>query len=85
MKVVPLNFLRRIEHASFPLAISEEADIQCAAVLAAAELIEAGLPDPGSSMGAGGVILRITPMGRAELKRVDEHRAIPADVGSSSA
>lgn len=66
---MPMNFLRRIEHASFPLAIHEEADIQCAAVLVAAGLVEANLPDPGNTGGRGGVILRITPLGRVELKR----------------
>ena len=66
---MPMNFVCRIEHASFPLAIREEADIQCAAVLAAAELIAANLPDPRNPT-AGGVILRITPQGRAELQRL---------------
>ncbi|MCR8958803.1 hypothetical protein M0765_014015 [Variovorax sp. S2] len=66
---MPMNFLRRIEHASFPLAIHEEADTQCAAVLAAAGLVEANLPDPNNIEDRGGVILRITPEGRAELNR----------------
>ena len=66
---MPMNFLRRIEDASFPLAIHEEADIQCAAVLVAAGLVEANLPDPANAGGRGGVILRITPRGRAELNR----------------
>ena len=70
---MPMNFLRRIEHASFPLAVHEEGDIQCAAVLAAAQLIEANLPDPGAVPGKSGVVLRITPMGRAELSRLSEH------------
>ena len=66
---MPMNFLRRIEHASLPLAIHEEADIQCAAVLVAAGLVEANLPGPDNTEGRGGVILRITPLGCAELKR----------------
>lgn len=66
---MPLNFLRRIEDASFPLAIHEESDIQCAAVLVAAGLVEANLPGPGIAEDRGGVILRITPQGRAELNR----------------
>lgn len=69
---MPMNFLRRIENASFPLAVHEEADIQCAAVLAAAELIEANLPDPCDAARRGGLILRITPRGRAELNRARE-------------
>ena len=54
------------------LSIHEKSNIHCAAVLAAAELIEANLPEPNDSTGRGGVILRITPMGRAELKRLRE-------------
>ena len=69
---MPMDFLRRIEDASFPLAIHEQADIECAAVLAAADLVEANLPDPGDATGRGGVVLRITPLGRAELKRLRE-------------
>lgn len=67
---MPMNFLQRIEDASFPLLINEAADIQCADVLTAAQLIEANLPEPGAPVDKGGVILRITPMGRAELRRL---------------
>jgi len=67
---MPMDFLRRIEEASFPLAIHEEADIQRAAVLVAAQLIEANLPEPGKGDARGAVILRITPSGRAELARL---------------
>jgi len=66
---MPMEFLRRIESASFPLAIHEAADIQRAAVLVAAQLIEANLPDPDSATQLPGVVLRITPRGRAELNR----------------
>lgn len=66
---MPMNFLRRIENASFPLAIHQESDIECAAVLVAANLVEANLPEAGDGAGCGGVILRITPLGRAELNR----------------
>jgi hypothetical protein len=69
-----MDFLRRIEDASFPLAIHEEADIQCAAVLVAAHLVEASLPEPGDPLGQVAVILRITPMGRAELSRMRAER-----------
>jgi hypothetical protein len=71
---MPMDFLRRIEDASFPLVIHEEADIQCAAVLVAANLVEANLPEPGDPVGHAAVILRITPMGRAELSRMREKR-----------
>ena len=71
---MPMDFLRRFEDASFPLAVKSESEIQCTAVLAAAELVEAVLP-PSSSEGADervAIILRITPLGRAELNRTRE-------------
>lgn len=67
---MPMEFLRRIEEASFPLAIHDEADIQRAAVLVAAQLIEANLPAAGEGAGRLGVVLRITPLGRVELERL---------------
>ncbi|MBJ2158444.1 hypothetical protein [Variovorax sp. IB41] len=69
---MPMDFLQRIEEASFPLAVRSEDDIRRAAVLAAAQLVEAVLP-PSSSEGAEqrvAVILRITPRGRTELNRL---------------
>lgn len=79
---MPMNFLRRIENASFPLLIQDETDVQCAAVLAAAQLVEANLPEPGAPTDKGAVILRITPMGRAELRRLrdrgEDFAAVPA-------
>jgi len=45
---MPVNFLRSIEEASFPLVIHEKADSQCAAVLVAAGLVEASLPLQGA-------------------------------------
>lgn len=80
---MPMDFLRRIEDASFPLAVHQQADIECAAVLAAAELVEANLPDPSDFTARGGVILRITPMGRAELKKLREAPGEAADSGLS--
>ena len=68
---MPMDFLRRIEDASFPLAVKSEREIQCTAVLAAADFVEAVLP-PSGSEGADkrvAVIIRITPLGRAELNR----------------
>lgn len=78
-----MNLLRRIEDASFPLLIQDETDIQCAAVLAAAQLVEANLPEPGAPAGKGAVILRITPMGRAELRRLGDRGEDFASVPSS--
>ncbi len=76
-----MEFLRRIEDASFPLAIHERADIECAAVLVAAGLLEASLPEPGDSSGRSGLILRITPTGRAELNKPREDRGGAAGAG----
>lgn len=67
---MPMDFLARIEDASFPLAARTEADIHCVAVLHAAQLVEAVLPPSKSEPGGRvAVILRITPRGRAELSR----------------
>ena len=71
---MPMDFLARIEDATFPLAVHDEGEIQCAAVLAAANLIEANLPEPGQGGQARCLILRITPMGRAELNRMRRER-----------
>jgi hypothetical protein len=76
---MPMNFLWRIQDATFPLAIQEECDIQCAAVLVAAKLIEANLPQPGSAAGERGVILNITPLGRAALNRSRDSGGETAD------
>jgi len=77
---MPMDFLARIEEASFPLAVRDEGDIHCAAVLHAAQLVEAMLPpaqsEPGSRVA---IILRITPLGRARLNqntRAGERRAM---------
>jgi hypothetical protein len=69
---MPMDFLKRIENSSFPLAIEDETDINCVAVLVAANLIEAHLPPvlAGTNRTYGVTILRITPMGRAELRRL---------------
>jgi len=72
---MPMDFLRSIEEASFPLAIHDEADVQRAAVLVAAKLIDANLPEPGDDAERYGVILRITPLGLAELARLRQPRA----------
>ena len=73
---MPMDFLKRIEDASFPLAVRSEGDIHCAAVLAAAQLVEVVLPPSGSegTPRRVAVILRITPRGRAELNRSREEQ-----------
>jgi hypothetical protein len=74
LQPLPMNLLRRIEHASFPLTIHDGADIRCASVLAAASLVEANLPKPDVAAGRSGVIMRITAAGREQLERLrDAH------------
>lgn len=63
------EFLRKIEHAAFPIETRDPHDIRSAAVLRAAGMLEAILPpEPFDAHGAG-TILGITPLGRAELSR----------------
>jgi hypothetical protein len=50
---MPMNVLRRIEDVSFPLLIHEESDIECATILAAANLVEANLPEASDGTGCG--------------------------------
>ncbi|WP_235510163.1 hypothetical protein [Variovorax sp. Root473] len=64
-----MDFLERIEDASFPMAVRDEADIHCAIMLVAAHLIEAVLPPAASGTGRRvAVILLITSKGRAALR-----------------
>lgn len=70
----PMNFLRRIEKASFPVTIHDDADIRHAKALAAASLVEANLPERGAGEGRSGVIMWITPSGWAELERPEKDR-----------
>lgn len=75
---MPMDFLASIEEASFPLAVRDEGGIHCAAVLHAAQLVEAMLPpsqsEPGSRVA---IILRITPLGRAHLNAKARERQRP--------
>jgi hypothetical protein len=67
---MPMDFLRKIEKAVFPLAVEDFADANNVAVLKAAglveaELIEAVAGDPDTCCA---VVIRITPEGRAALE-----------------
>jgi len=67
---MPMDFLRRIKDAEFPLEFHGEADIQNAIVLKAAELIEAQLSAVGApSTDAKAIIFRITSEGRAAISK----------------
>lgn len=62
------DFLRKIEHAAFPIEAREPQDIRNAAVLRAAGMLEAILPPEPFDAHSAGTILGITPLGRAELR-----------------
>lgn len=72
---MPLNFLRKIQDAEFPLRVEEPGEVDCVAVLIAAELVEGVLSSPASRSTPDGdpevaIVERITPQGRAELARL---------------
>lgn len=67
---MPMDFLRRIKDAEFPLELHDEDDIRNAIVLEAAELIEAQLPAVDAPFSdARAIVLRITPQGRAAISK----------------
>lgn len=67
---MPLDYLRKIKDAAFPLEVTDESEIRNVAVLAAAGFIEAALPPPAQgTCGQTATVLRITPLGSAELSR----------------
>ncbi|MGJ7568388.1 hypothetical protein ACSFBM_31360 [Variovorax sp. GB1R11] len=63
------DFLRKIEHAALPIEVRNPQDIRNAAILRAAGMLEAILPPEPFDAHSTGTILRITPLGRAELRR----------------
>jgi hypothetical protein len=66
---MPREFLRRIERVPLPIEVRTPQDIRNAAVLRAAGMLEAIVPREPLDDGSSGTILKITPLGRAELKR----------------
>lgn len=67
---MPMDFLRRIKDAEFPLELHDVADIRNAIVLEAAELIEAQLPVVNAPLtDARAIVLRITAQGRAAISK----------------
>lgn len=66
---MPMDFLRRIENAHFPLTVEEFAEVNNVAVLRAAGLVDAELIDAveGDPDTCCAVVLRITPEGFAAL------------------
>ncbi|BEP55562.1 hypothetical protein GmRootV118_28060 [Variovorax sp. V118] len=72
---MPMDFLRRIEKEQLPLTVIDPLDIRNVAVLTAAGLVEAILPQESEAFDLPGVVLRITPSGRAELQRIRDKSA----------
>jgi hypothetical protein len=72
---MPMDYLRKIEKADFPLRVEDSNDINNVAVLKAAGLVEAELEEVPSGDPAErcevAVVRRITPLGRAMLERLD--------------
>lgn len=66
---MPMDFLRKIEKAEFPLPVEEFGDVNNVAVLKAAGLIEAEMIEAvdGDPDTCCAVVVRITPEGRAAL------------------
>lgn len=67
-----MDFLKKVEHETLPLAVTDPRDIRNVAVLVAAGLVEAILPQEGVPGDLPAVVLRITPLGRDELERLLE-------------
>jgi len=72
---MPMDFLRRIEEAQFPLEVTDPNDIRNVAVLVASGLIEAVVPPESESPTTPAVVAKITALGRAELGRLRDKRA----------
>lgn len=70
---MPMDFLARIQHEQFPLTIADPDQINSAAVLRAAGMIEADVPaaQPTDSqpMQKPAVIVAITALGQHELQK----------------
>jgi hypothetical protein len=66
---MPMDFLRKIEKAEFPLPVEDFTDVNNVAVLKAAGLIEAEMIEAvdGDPDTACAVVVRITPEGYAAL------------------
>lgn len=69
---MPMDYLRTIEHAQFPLRVESTDDINNIAVLKAAGLVDAeinGVPGDSTVTGEGefAVVHGITPLGRKAL------------------
>ncbi|MFN9470329.1 hypothetical protein [Acidovorax sp.] len=68
---MPLEFLRAISVGPFPLELTGQAELDKLRVLAAADMVEAELPEVGKP--AVAVVRRITGYGRAALAASPPH------------
>lgn len=69
---MPRDFLRKIERVPLPIEVRNPRDIRSVAVLRAAGILEAIVPpEPFDDLSVS-TVLKITPLGRAELKRDSE-------------
>ena len=68
---MPRDYLKKIEHATFPLRVDDQYEVRCVYVLQAAELVEVDVVQAATKQ-AGEVVMvrRITPMGKAEIDRI---------------
>ena len=72
---MPMDYLRRIEYAEFPLTVTDIKEIGYVAILKAAGLVEAVVPlpyrDPDDTTVQGpAIVAEITQKGREELARL---------------
>jgi len=65
---MPIDLLRKIEHADFPLTITDSRDVADVEILTAACLLIAAF-SRSSSESSLAVVVRITPEGQALLER----------------
>ena len=73
---MPMDYLKRIEKADFPLRVEAAKDINNVAVLSAAGFVEAEIlkpipNDPGAT-GEVAYVFAITPLGRQKLAEFQE-------------
>ena len=73
---MPMDYLRKIEKAEFPLRVDSFNDINNVLVLRAAGLVDADLltppsEDPEQRLEAA-IVVRITPVGRVALERLKD-------------
>lgn len=69
---MPLDFLRKVQHAQLPLSVPDSHGIQCLAVLKAAGYVKAAIPKPSKGRDTYGhqepaLLLQITDRGRKAL------------------